>query len=279
MTKFWFKPALLVALAFPILTAGPGYARAARVGHAPATWGAALNLVHPGYLTVGSDTTYPPMESSSGPGKFVGADVDLAKALAHAMGLKGAIIVDNTFDTIIPAMTTRHKYDVIMSSMNDTPERARVIGFVDYMQSSEGIVVRANGSIHANSYGGMCGHVIAVESATTEYAGIMQANKSCGKKIAIKNFTKDNDAFQAFASGHAEAYTGDLPVALLYVKTHRGTFRLAGRPFATGQKYGIGLTKNAMGLHQALVKALHKIRANGQYMKILRRWGVAAAAL
>ncbi|GAC1468957.1 MAG: hypothetical protein NVS2B16_22930 [Chloroflexota bacterium] len=271
------KAGLFAALSCAIVLAAPVVLRVTPVSaHNPP---AKLQLVHPGFLTVGSDTTYPPMESRSANGKFVGADIDLANALAHAMGLKSAIIVETNFDSIIPAMTSRHAFDVIMSSMNHTPDRAKVIGFVDYMQASEGIVVKTASSIHANSYAGICGHTIAVESGTTEYSGLTSANKSCAKKITVKNFTHDNDAFQAFASGHAEAYTGDLPVAALYVKQHAGGLRLAGHPFGTGQKYGIGLAKNAGALHQAVASALQKVRANGQYRRILNHWGLAAAAL
>ena len=71
--------------------------------------GPKLSLVHPGYLSVGSDTTYPPMEAAvpNQPGHFYGADIDLARALAKAMGLKGARIVVTSFDSIIPMTRPR----------------------------------------------------------------------------------------------------------------------------------------------------------------------------
>ncbi len=271
------KASLVAVFAVALLASSSGYRTAS--AHQVDRSGAALNLVHPGHLTVGSDTTYPPMENRDASGQFVGADIGLARALAHAMGLKGAIIVDNSFDSIIPALTTRHEFDVIMSSMNDTPDRRKVISFVDYMTSSESLVVKASSSIHANGYGGMCGRTVAVESGTTELFGLQAANKTCGNKINIKTFTKDTDAYQAFASGHAEAYSGDLPVGALYVKNSHGGLRLAGRPFNSGQNYGIGLSKHAMALHQALIRGLRKIRHNGQYRRILNRWGVGGAAI
>lgn len=259
--------------------AGPrALASAPKAQHTAA--GAALQLIHPGYLTVGSDTTYPPMESSdpNHPGTYIGADIDLADALAKAMGLKGAKIVVNIFDTIIPALQ-RHKFDVIMSSMNDTPARSKVIAFVDYMRASEGIVVKKSSSIHTNSYSGICGHAISVQSGTVELDGLNAANKSCSSKITIKQFAKDTDAFQAFASGHTEAYTGDLPVAAYYIKQHPSALRLAGLPFGAGENYGIGLLKNSHGLKPAIRRALAKIRANGQYNRILNRWGVGGAGI
>lgn len=276
-----FRPSTVLAIISLLALAGAGMAPAVQAhslgsGHVRA--GTRLSLIHPGYLTVGSDTTYPPMESTdpNHPGRYVGADVDLAAALARAMGLKSAIIVNNSFDSIIPALQ-RHKFDVIMSSMNDTPERRRVISFVDYMRASEGIVVKKSSSIRGDSYAAVCGHSISVERGTTELDGLNAANNRCKSKITIKTFTADTDAFQAFAAGHTEAYTGDLPVCALYVK-QRPVLRLAGKPFGAGENYGIGLPKNATTLKAALQRALTKIRANGLYKQILTTWGVSGAS-
>ncbi len=241
-----------------------------------------LKLVHPGTLTVGSDTTYPPMEASdvNHPGTFIGADVDLANALARAMHLSGARIVSTSFDSLIPALG-RHNFDVIMSSMNDRADRRKLISFVDYMQlrAAEAIVVPKSSSLHAGGYHGLCGHSVSVEKGTAELDDLTAANKSCKTKMDVKTFTADTDAFQALVSGHSEAYTTDLPVALFHVKAHSGTIRFAGRAFGSGAFYGIGLARGNMPLHRALVAALARIRSNGQYRRILAKWGLSSTHL
>jgi polar amino acid transport system substrate-binding protein len=251
-------------------------ARAASPTAPRTTAGSGLHLLNPGYLTVGSDTTYPPQESIVN-GKAVGADIDLANALAHAMGLKGAKIVSNDFNSIIPAMTIRHRFDVIMSSMTDNADRRKLVSFVDYMVSAESILVRSSSSIRGNSYKAVCGHSISVESGTTEYDELSAQAKKCS--ISVKSYTHDTDAYQAFVSRHTDAYTGDYPVVILYVKQSGGSFRAAGKPFSSGEKYGIALPKSAGALRSALSKALQKIRASGQYKHILQKWGVGGASL
>jgi len=273
--KIAFTAAL--SLAALLSTSGVPSAQAARhVSRQPSAM-----VIKAGYLSVGSDTTYPPMESKDlQHGGYTGADIELASALAHAMGLKGVRIVPTTFDSIIPALQ-RHNFDVIMSSMNDTPDRRKQITFVDYMKltAAESILVPSSSSILANGYSGLCGHSISVEAGTAELADLTSANKKCKSKIDIKSYSLDTDAFQALASGHVDSYTTDLPVALFYLKAHKGAIRAAGKPFGSGARYGIGISKNATALKAAIVSALRKIHENGQYSRILKKYGLSSTAM
>jgi polar amino acid transport system substrate-binding protein len=261
-------------------------ALAGATGNAAAHGAAAtgsLNLVHAGILSVGSDTTYPPMESSDvkHPGSYIGADVDLANALAKAMGLSGAKIVTTSFNSIIPALQ-RHNFDVIMSSLNDTPARRKQINFVDYMnlKASEAVLVAKSSSLKMGGYHGLCGHSVSVESGTAELADLQAASKKCGSRsIAIKQYSADTDAFQALISGHSDAYTTDLPVALYYVKAFASQVKFAGKGIGGSAKYGIGVAKSNPALKAALQKALKTIQKNGTYGKILKKWGLGATAL
>ncbi|HEX6507198.1 MAG TPA: transporter substrate-binding domain-containing protein, partial [Chloroflexota bacterium] len=237
------KLALSATLAVGLLGLG-GSSHTFAASHTSRNGG--LKLVQAGYLSVGSDTTYPPMESKDlQHGGYKGTDVDLANALAHALGLKGARIVSTNFNSIIPALQ-RGNFDVIMSSMNDTPVRQKQINFVDYMKlnASEAVLVPKASAIHGNSYAALCGHTVSVQSGTAELDDLNTSDKSCSKKMTIKQFTADTDAFQALAAGHVDAYTTDLPVALFYAKAHSSALRFAGQPIGSSAKYGIGIAKN-----------------------------------
>jgi polar amino acid transport system substrate-binding protein len=239
-----------------------------------------LGLLSPGTLTVGSDTSYPPMETRdpNNPSQYLGADVDLANALAKQMGLSGAKIVSASFDALILKLQSKD-FDVIMSSMNDTPERAKRVDFVDYMTATEGILVPKDSSIHADSYNGLCGKKVSVERGTTEADGLAEANKTCSSKINILSYTDDAAAYQSLVAGQSDAYTSDLPVILDYVNKNPDKYRQAGKAMSAHANYGIAVRKGDTALKNALSKALKKIRANGTYDKILKKWKVADAAL
>src|SRR5713226_7944042 len=73
------------------------------------------DLITPGFLTVGSDTTYPPQEFvDPGTGKATGFDIDLITAMAQRMGLQAKIVKAN-FDTIVDDLVAK-RYDVVISA-------------------------------------------------------------------------------------------------------------------------------------------------------------------
>src|SRR5207248_10687836 len=72
------------------------------------------DLITPGTLTVGSDTTYPPQEFvDTATGKPTGFDIDLITEMAKRMGLQAKIVKAN-FDTIIDDLNAK-RYDVVIS--------------------------------------------------------------------------------------------------------------------------------------------------------------------
>ena len=171
------------------------------------------------------------------------------------------------------------KFDVVMSTLNHTPERAKLVDFVDYMSASEGILVRKGSTIHANGYAGLCGTSLNVVGTTSLEASARAANKRCARKIKIITQSNTPTAVNAFLGGSGDAYLGDLPVVAHYVKMYPGRLREAGKPIPTGQNYGIAYPKNKPALGAALQGALSALMHNGTYLRILHKWDLANVAL
>ena len=79
-------------------------------------------------LRVVTDATFPPMEFVKD-GKRTGFDVELAEALAAAMGRKIEWI-DIDFKGLIPALVSK-RADLAMSAIYITDERKKVVDFSD----------------------------------------------------------------------------------------------------------------------------------------------------
>ena len=78
---------VFIAIAIAILVITVSLAPIACVKQDTKIDASAIKTIKAGVLTVGSDTTWPPMEYIEGD-KIVGFDVDLTQAIADKLGLK-----------------------------------------------------------------------------------------------------------------------------------------------------------------------------------------------
>jgi polar amino acid transport system substrate-binding protein len=85
-------------------------------------------------LTVGTSADQPPLTARNRQGNFMGLDIDLAKALANAMGVE-LKVEQMDFSDLLGALDSG-KVDMVMSGVAITPERAMRASFVGpYMLS------------------------------------------------------------------------------------------------------------------------------------------------
>jgi polar amino acid transport system substrate-binding protein len=223
-------------------------------------------------IRVAVDATYPPDEFMKG-GKIVGFDADLAQALSKVMGVK-LQLQDATFDTIITGIEDG-KYGIGNSSFTDTKAREKQVTFVDYYVAGEGFYERSTSHLVFNGLKSLCGHTVSVETGTTEQSDAEAQAKHC--KVNVESFSDQNQANLAVSSGRADVGFADSQVAAYIVHLSGGLFKLTGKPFSTAP-YGFIVAKNS-GLAQPLMEAFRKIMANGQYMAILKKWGVQQGAV
>jgi polar amino acid transport system substrate-binding protein len=229
---------------------------------------------------VATDPTYAPDEFVGKDGHtIVGFDVDLAAALAGKMGLK-AKVVDSTFDSIIPGLASK-KYDLGISSHNDTRAREKVVDFVTYFSAGSSFYVKAQGGPAVGGLADLCGHHVAAEKGTTQADDAAAQAKRCataGKPpLQAMIFPDQNGANLALSSGRADVAMADTPVAAYIVKQSGGQFKLTGTPYATAP-HGIAIPKGS-GLDRPVLAALKALMADGQYARILARWGVSGIAI
>jgi polar amino acid transport system substrate-binding protein len=232
-----------------------------------------------GALIVAADASYAPNEFIGADGKTVeGADADLAKAIAQAMGVK-AVVKNATFDSIIPGLAA-HKYDLGMSSFTDTKAREKTVDFVTYFNAGTSFYTKAGGPT-VNSLADLCGKKVAVEKGTTQAVDATGQSKKCktaGKPgVTVSTFPDQNGANLAISSGRAQVGMADSPVAAYQVKKSNGQFTLTGKSYGEAP-YGIAIPKQS-GLATPVLQAVKRIMKDGQYEQILKKWGIQAGAI
>jgi polar amino acid transport system substrate-binding protein len=232
-----------------------------------------------GVITVASDASYAPMEFVGNDGKtIVGADVDLGHAIGKVLGVKFKF-VNVSFDNIIPGLQSG-KYDMGMSAFSDTKKREQVVDFVTYLVAGTSFYVK-NGGQKVEGLADLCGKTVAIEKGTIQVDDAIAQNKKCteaGKSpVTVSVFPDQNGANLAIASGRAQVGMADSPVAAWIVKQSRGQFELSGKAY-NNVPYGIIVPKDS-GLAKPLRAAVEQLMKNGEYAKILAKWGISQGAL
>lgn len=232
-----------------------------------------------GTLTVAADASYAPNEFIDKDGKTViGMDADLAAAIGQQLGLK-VTVANVAFDNIIPGIQAG-RYDLGMSSFTDNKKREMVVDMVDYFSAGTSFFTKTGGP-SVTSLDGLCGLSVSVEKGTTQQDDATGQSKTCttaGKKAVKVLVLNDQGAANlALSSGRATVSMADSPVAAYQVKESNGAFVLSGAPYGTAP-YGIAVPKNG-GLAKPVQDAMTALVKDGEYLKILTKWGVQAGAV
>jgi polar amino acid transport system substrate-binding protein len=264
-------PAVALAAVFAALVAATSSAQTSAAIQPPPA------IAKAGKIVFCTDATYPPEEYFQG-SKIIGSDIDFGTAIGKLMGVK-AQFKNTTFDSIIPALLTK-KCDAIISGMNDTAERRKQVDFVDYLKVGQTLMVKKGNPAHITTVAALAGKRVSVESGTTNRDFLLAESKklvSQGKKaIKIVTFPKDTDSVAALKAGRVDAYFGDTPPVLYYIK-HDATLAVGVSPISP-IAIGIAIRKNDP-LRAATQKAITTMYANGTIKRILAKWDMVKAVL
>ncbi|WP_440554173.1 ABC transporter substrate-binding protein [Streptomyces sp. SCPE 10] len=245
-----------------------------------------------GRILVGSDIAYAPVEFKDAGGKVVGLDPDIAAALGKQLGVR-LEFQNGTFDALLTGLRSG-RYDIAMSAMTDNknrqegvdPDTGKKVGqgvdFVDYLTAGVSIYTRKGDTQGINGWPDLCGKKLAVERGTVSEDLAKQEAKKCpgGKKLTIEAFDDDQQSQTRLRSGGVDAASSDFPVAAYAVKTSGGgkDFQVVGDQVEAAP-YGIAVSKDATQLRDALKDAMDAIIKNGEYQKILEKWGAEDGAV
>ncbi|WP_345580073.1 ABC transporter substrate-binding protein [Streptomyces prasinosporus] len=245
-----------------------------------------------GVIKVGSDIAYAPVEFKDDSGKTVGIDPDLAAAMGKQLGVTFEF-ENGTFDTLLGGLRS-DRYDIAMSAMTDTKDRqegvdsetgkkvGEGVDFVDYFTAGVSIYTKKGDDQGIKTWSDLCGKKLVVQRGTVSHDLAKAEAKKCpkGETITIEAFDNDQQAQTRLRAGGADAGSSDFPVAAYAVKTSGGgnDFQLVGEQ-VDAAPYGIAVAKGDTELRDALRAALEAIIENGEYQKVLEKWGVTEGAV
>ena len=247
-------------------------------------------LAVPGHLTVCSDIPNPPEEFFGPQGDPAGSDIDIAREIANRLGLK--LAVQNTLAKTFVSSLANNKCDIVISAQLLTTAALKTVDMIPYSLGGQAFMVVKGNPAAIKSVYDLCGKPIGVMKASQEIDHIngqgayLHARGLIPRCLAarmatiqIKIFTKDSDALTALLTNKIAAYFTDLPVAGNYVSQQSLQFEVASGLLLDQAVEGISLGKGRNEMYAAVRNALQSMMDDGTYLRILKNYGLEAAAI
>ena len=226
-------------------------------------------ILRKGELWVGFNSGYMPFEMTDQKGRYVGFDMDVAKEMAKAMGVK-FVPINTEWDDIIPSLVTG-KFDIIISGMTITQERNLKISFVDpYIIVGQTILINKKYEGVIKSYKDLNNpkYIVTSQSRTTGE----DAAKRLIPKCTYKSLKTEKDAVFEVLSGKADAFVYDLPYCVVVmVMQGAGKLVFLDKPF-TYEPLAWAIQKGDPDFLNWLNNFLFQIKNDGRYDRIYNKW-------
>jgi polar amino acid transport system substrate-binding protein len=207
--------------------------------------------------------------------KLVGLDADLAQATFACIGVPVQFTI-GTWSGLIPAAMSG-QIDVMWDTLLYTPERAKKLDFVVYMNAATGMLVAKGNPKNIHALGDLCGLTGTTTLGTTQEAMLRDASSKCvaAGKPAVNIITSTDmpSGLRLVQNARADLVSVNKFVGDSMVAANPTTVESAF-DVITGAKIAVGTAKGNPDLVKALHDGLAAIRASGAEKAIYERYHV-----
>ena len=222
-------------------------------------------------VRIGVDATYPPFESVDPQGKIVGFEVDYANALCAKMKVT-CTFQNQDWDGIIPALLAS-KFDAVISSMNETPARAKRVLFSSVYYATAPVWVTQPGTKSDDiSPAALKGKTIGTQSSTT-FAGYLDKNY---KGFDVKLYPGGDEPLADLANGRLDYVVLDELVTENFIEKNPGCCRIVSKierdPEVFGPGVGVAMRPDDTELATMFNKAIAESFADGTFDTLQKKY-------
>ena len=217
-------------------------------------------------ISVASDIAYPPFEFER-EGEPTGFDIELMDEIGRRANLVPEY-QNVTFDGIIGGLQN-NQYDLAISAMTITPDRAERIDFSDpYFNADQSLLVPSDAGV--GSVDDLGDATVGVQIGTT---GEIQAEEFAEEGTIqgeVRTYDTIEDAFAALDNGQIDAIINDLVVSQEEADGSDGSLEVV-QVIPTDEQYGIAFPQDS-DLVGPVNEALQEIKDDGTYAEIYEKW-------
>ncbi|MHC8609295.1 ABC transporter substrate-binding protein [Paenarthrobacter ureafaciens] len=237
-----------------------------------------------GKLTVVTTGGTPPLSLFASDNKtLIGSEVDIAYAVGGTLGLEVEVLPVAWADW--PLGVESGKYEAVLSNVTVTEARKEKFDFATYRNDLLGFYAKSDSDVSkVKEAKDVAGKRIIVGSGTNQEAILVrwdEENKKNGLKPVDFQYYDDDSASQlALQSGRADLTFGPNASAAYKAAQDGRTKQVGTVEGGWPLKAEIAFTtKKGNGLAVAARTALNKLIKDGNYGKILDRWGLSSEAI
>ena len=171
-------------------------------------------IIQRGELRVGLEPGYMPFEMKDKKGRLIGYDVDMAKAMAKAMGVK-VKFVPISFDGIIAGLLT-NKFDIIISGMTITQQRNLKVNFSDsYIVVGQTMLLNKKLKDEVTKAKDLDKEQYTITAKLGQTGEIVA--KKFFKNAKVITFDTEAEAVSEVLNGRASAFINDQPYNVMFM--------------------------------------------------------------
>ncbi len=212
-------------------------------------------------LTMATNAEFPPFEYLEGE-EIVGADVDIAKAIAEKLGME-LEITNIDFDAALTGAATG-KYDMAVAGITANEERRKNMNFTDdYYIASQAIIVAADSEIKAAA--DLEGKKVSCQEGTTGEQYLLDNG------YEIQSFKTGAEAISALTAGKVDAVVIDDAVAKALSEKQEGKTVVLDEAL-TQECYAIALKLGNDELTEKINGALAELKESGDLAAIFAKY-------
>jgi polar amino acid transport system substrate-binding protein len=220
-----------------------------------------------GVLRVGVDPTFPPFALAEGT-DVRGIDIDLARALAEALGLEAQFTYFG-YDGLYDALTTG-QVDALISALVVVPDRMADVAYTgSYYDAGQFLVAPAGSDL--TGMADLDGRVLAVELGALGHVEALAWQRRLPGLVVGTHGSVD-EALAAVAAGQADAALVDSVTGRLYLRDHPTPPLVLLPEPVTPEPYVIAVRIGDRTLHRELDAALTRSNESGELEQIIARW-------
>ena len=221
-----------------------------------------VKTVEEGVLNIATNAEFPPYEFKEGDG-FAGIDIEIAGAIAEALGLE-LKVNDVEFGSIIGGVQSG-KYDIGIAGMTKTEERLQSVNFSEtYAIGVQVVIVKEDSDIKTAD--DLEGHKIGVQQDTT---GDIYCCDDFGDEN-VTEYRNGAEAVQGLIAGKVDCVVIDNEPAKSYVAATEG-LKILDTEYVT-EEYAICIAKESEDLLAAINGVIAELQESGKLQEIVDKY-------